>query len=77
MLSLWPRPAGFGLVPREIRVRTPGKPLLLISLKFFDGQPLSVREGMDILFEAGRISALPAAGRGPEDADVSTVVAAT
>ncbi|MBO9455076.1 amidohydrolase family protein [Paracoccus sp. R12_1] len=61
--------AGFGLAPRELRAQTPGKPLLLTNLKFFDGQTLSMRDGMDILIEGGRISGLPAVGQGPEDAD--------
>lgn len=75
MLSLWPRPAGFGLAPREVRARTPGKPLLPTNLKFFDGQTLAIREGRDILFETGRISALPAMA--PWTSIVSTAVAAT
>ncbi len=62
--------AGFGLAPREIRAQTPGRPTLLTNLRYFDGLTLSMQMGRDILVEGGRITALPAAGTGPEDADV-------
>ncbi|MFE3838655.1 amidohydrolase family protein [Pseudogemmobacter sonorensis] len=61
--------AGFGLAPREVRAQTPGRPLLLTNLRLFDGETLSIREGVDILVQDGRIAALPASGQGPEDAD--------
>jgi len=61
--------AGFGLSPREARAQTPGRPLLLTNLRFFDGETLAMREGRDILIEDGRIAALPAAGQGPGDAE--------
>lgn len=62
--------AGFGLAPEEVRAQTPGRPVLLRNLRFFDGSTLSMQSGRDILIEGGRIAALPAAGTGPEDADV-------
>jgi len=62
--------AGFGLAPREVRAQTPGRPTLLTNLRFFDGTTLAMQTGRDILIEDGRISALPVAGTGPEDADV-------
>ncbi|MBF9032338.1 amidohydrolase family protein [Rhodobacterales bacterium HKCCE3408] len=62
--------AGFGLAPRELRAQTPGRPKLLTNLRFFDGTTLSMQTGRDILVEGGIITALPAAGTGPEDADV-------
>lgn len=62
--------AGFGLTPREVRAQTPGRPTLLTNLRFFDGTTLTMQTGRDILIEGGRITALPAAGTGPEDADV-------
>ena len=61
--------AGFGLAPREVRAQTPGRPILLTNLRYFDGQTLAMQEGRDILIEGGRITALPAAGQGPEDAE--------
>ncbi|WP_371061315.1 amidohydrolase family protein [Rhodosalinus sp. 5P4] len=60
--------AGFGLQPSEARAQTPGRPLLLTNLRYFDGTTFSMQEGRDILIEGGRISALPPAGEGPEDA---------
>ena len=62
--------AGFGLAPRELRAQTPGRPTLLTNLPFFDGSTLAMQTGRDILIDGGRIVALPAAGTGPEDADV-------
>ncbi|CUX82180.1 MAG: amidohydrolase [Roseibaca calidilacus] len=62
--------AGFGLAPRELRAQTPGRPTLLTNLRFFDGTTLAMQTGRDILIADGRISALPATGTGPEDADV-------
>lgn len=61
--------AGFGLAPREVRAQTPGRPLLLTNLRLFDGDSLSMRQGVEILIEGGRIAALPGAGQGPEDAE--------
>lgn len=61
--------AGFGLAPKQVRAQTPARPLLLTNLRLFDGTTLSMREGIDILVEGGRIAALPAAGQGPEDAE--------
>lgn len=60
--------AGFGLAPQELRAQPAGQPLLLTNLKLFDGNTLSLRQGQDILVEAGRITALPAAGQGPAEA---------
>jgi imidazolonepropionase-like amidohydrolase len=62
--------AGFGLAPRKAHGQTPGRPLLLTNLRLFDGETLSIRQGVDILIEGGRISALPPVGQGPTDADV-------
>ncbi len=62
--------AGFGLAPRPTRAQTPGRPLLLTNLRYFDGIEPAMLEGRDILIEGGRISALPAAGTGPDDAEV-------
>lgn len=61
--------AGFGLAPRDVRAQTPGRPLRLTNLRFFDGQAPSMRTGLDILVEGGRIIGLPAVGTGPSDAD--------
>ena len=60
--------AGFGLAPREVRAQTPGRPLLLTNLRLFDGETLSMREGVEILIEGERITALPPLGQGPQDA---------
>lgn len=62
--------AGFGLAPRELRAQTPGRPVVLTNLRFFDGLSLSMQTGRDIVIEGGRITALPATGAGPQDADV-------
>lgn len=61
--------AGFGLAPQKLRAQEPGRPTLLTNLRLFDGEVLSLRDGVDILVQAGRIVALPAPGQGPEDAD--------
>lgn len=61
--------AAFGLAPRELRAQTPARPLLLTNLRLFDGETLSMREGLDILIAGNRIAALPTAGQGPEDAE--------
>lgn len=61
--------AGFGLAPRELRAQTPARPLLLTNLRLFDGQTLSLRDGVEILVDSGRIAALPGAGQGPQDAE--------
>ena len=60
--------AGFGLAPKEVRAQTPGRPLLLTNLRLFDGETLSMREGVEILIEGERITALPPLGQGPQDA---------
>ena len=60
--------AGFGLAPKEVRAQTPGRPILLTNLRLFDGETLSMREGVEILIEGERITALPPSGQGPEDA---------
>ena len=60
--------AGFGLAPDELRAQTGARPLLLTNLRLFDGETLSMREGVDILIEGDRIAALPPAGHGPSDA---------
>jgi imidazolonepropionase-like amidohydrolase len=61
--------AGFGLAPREVRAQTPGRPILLTNLRLFDGERLAMQEGIDILVEGGRITALPPAGQGPQEAE--------
>ena len=61
--------AGFGLAPEELRAQTPGRPLLLTNLRYFDGETLAMQEGRDILIEGQRITGFPAAGQGPEDAE--------
>lgn len=60
--------AGFGLAPKEVKAQTPGRPLLLTNLRLFDGETLSMREGVEILVEGERITALPPVGQGPQDA---------
>lgn len=62
--------AGFGLAPRELRAQTPGRPIVLTNLQFFDGTTLAMQTGRDIVIEGGRIAALPAAGTGPTEAEV-------
>lgn len=61
--------AGFGLAPRRARAQTPGRPLLLTNLRYFDGHTLSLTQGRDILIEGARITALPPTGQGPTDAE--------
>lgn len=60
--------AGFRLATQEVKAQTPGAPLLLTNLRLFDGSAPSLRDGVDILIEGGRVSALPARGQGPADA---------
>lgn len=62
--------AGFGLAPRDLRAQTPGRPIVLTNLAFFDGTTLSMQRGRDIVVEGGRITGLPATGSGPQEADV-------
>lgn len=62
--------AGFGLAPRDLRAQTPGRPILLTNLRFFDGTTLAMQAGRDILIEGGRIRALPTAGSGSAEAEV-------
>ena len=61
--------AGFGLAPNEVRAQTPGRPILLTNLRLFDGETLSMRQGVDILIEGDRIAALPPVDQGPKDAE--------
>ncbi|PKP75475.1 MAG: hydrolase [Alphaproteobacteria bacterium HGW-Alphaproteobacteria-6] len=61
--------AGFGLAPREGRAQTPGRPLLLTNLRLFDGESLSMRDGLEILVEGDRIAGLVPVGQGPQDAE--------
>lgn len=60
--------AGFGLAPSRLQAQTPGQPLLLTNLRFFDGSTLAMQDGRDIMIEGGRITGLPMAGQGPQDA---------
>ncbi|WP_246176532.1 metal-dependent hydrolase family protein [Rhodovulum strictum] len=62
--------AGFGLAPRELRAQSPGRPMVLTNLRFFDGVTLAMQTGRDIVIEGGHITALPATGAGPQDADI-------
>ncbi|MFC3628440.1 amidohydrolase family protein [Paracoccus angustae] len=62
--------AGFGLAPRGAKAQTPARPILLTNLRLFDGENLSLRDGVGILIDNGRIAALPAPGQGPGDAQV-------
>lgn len=61
--------AGFGFAPNDVRAQTPGRPLLLTNLRFFDGTTLTMQDGRDILIEGRRISAIIPSGQGPEDAE--------
>jgi hypothetical protein len=61
--------AGFGLQVKEARAQTPGRPVLLTNLRYFDGTTLAMQTGRDILVQDGRIAGLPMAGQGPEDAE--------
>lgn len=60
--------AGFGLAPSRVRAQEPARPLLLTNLRHFDGIGPEVKDGLDILIDGGRISAMPARGQGPQDA---------
>ncbi|HHW32933.1 MAG TPA: amidohydrolase family protein [Paracoccus solventivorans] len=60
--------AGFGLAPQDVQAQTPGAPILLTNLRLFDGETLAMREGVEILIEGERITALPPVGQGPQDA---------
>ncbi|MFN3642680.1 MAG: amidohydrolase family protein [Gemmobacter sp.] len=60
--------AGFGLAPRPVWGQAPGRPILLTNLRLFDGTTKAIREGVDILVEGDRITGLPAAGQGPQEA---------
>lgn len=60
--------AAFGLAPREARAQGGAPPILLTNLRYFDGHGSALTRGQDILIENGRISALPATGQGPAEA---------
>ena len=60
--------AGFGLQPTYVRAQSPGQPVLLTNLRYFDGETTSMQTGKDILVQGGRIEALPNSGQGPQDA---------
>ncbi|BAQ69362.1 amidohydrolase [Rhodovulum sulfidophilum] len=62
--------AGFGLAPKEVRAQPPGRRILLRNLRYFDGQTLSVKSGMEILVSGDKIEDIVPMGAGPEDADV-------
>lgn len=62
--------AGFGLAPRELRAQVGGRPIVLTNLRFFNGTTLSMQEGRDIVVEGGFITGIPAAGTGPQDANL-------
>lgn len=62
--------AGFGLAPAEVRAQTPGRPLRLVNLRLFDGARLTMQEGLEVVIAGDRISGLPPAGQGPEEAQV-------
>lgn len=61
--------AGFGLAPREARAQTPGRPLLLTNLRYFDGTNLRMQNGQDILIGDNYITALVPMNQGPENAE--------
>lgn len=61
--------AGFGLAPAKARAQGAGRPILLTNLDYFDGHKLALHRGVEILIEGGRISAFPAAGQGPTEAE--------
>jgi len=50
--------------------KAPGRPVLLSNLRLFDGLSETVREGVNILVDGNRISALPAVGETVDNADV-------
>ncbi|MCE8440711.1 metal-dependent hydrolase family protein [Rhodovulum sulfidophilum] len=62
--------AGFGLAPKEVRAQPPGRRIFLRNLRYFDGQTLSVKSGMEILVSGDKIEDIVPMGTGPEDADV-------
>ncbi|MHA3978910.1 metal-dependent hydrolase family protein [Halovulum sp. GXIMD14794] len=62
--------AGFGLSPDKGWAQTPGRPLLLRNLRYYDGLGSDMTDGQDILVDGGRIAALVQAGQGPEEADI-------
>lgn len=62
--------AGFGLAPAKLRAQTPSRQTLLTNLRLFDGETLTIREGLEVLVADGRIAGLPARGQGPSDATV-------
>jgi imidazolonepropionase-like amidohydrolase len=62
--------ASFGLAPRDVRAQTPGRPLLLTNLRYFDGTTLAMQTGRDILIDGGQIAAILPAGTGPAEAEV-------
>lgn len=61
--------AGFGLAPRAAKGQGAGGPVLFTNLRLFDGETISLREGVDVLVEGGRIAALPPRGQGPAEAE--------
>jgi len=61
--------AGFGLAPGDGRAADSRRPLLLVNLRLFDGQALSLRDDVDLLIEDGRIAALVERGQGPAEAE--------
>jgi imidazolonepropionase-like amidohydrolase len=61
--------AGFGLAPNRARAQTPGRPLLLGNLRYFDGHGPALIQERDILIEGTRITALPPTGQGPAEAE--------
>lgn len=61
--------AGFGLSSGTLRAQTPGRPLLLTNLRLFDGVRRTMQDGLDILVQGDRVTALPRRGDGPADAE--------
>ncbi|WP_296717347.1 amidohydrolase family protein [Erythrobacter sp.] len=61
--------AGFGLAPSYARAQTPGRPIVLTNLAFFDGNAAKMHGGREIVVEGGKISAIVGAGTGPQDAE--------
>jgi len=62
--------AGFHMAPDTARAQGGGapQPILLTNLHLFDGTTPRMQEGLDILVEGDRITALPARGQGPAEA---------
>ena len=60
--------AGFGLAPHPTRAQIPARPVLLTNLRLFDGETLSLRQGVEVLVDGDRIAGLPAPGQGPAEA---------